>query len=98
MKKKILLVLALAGIAYLVIDWNQSADAIKQQCNVIQTGDSIQQLKGRIKNETSLKISVGEKDDKKFLLLYSAANYGRHTCLVEYRDGKVTRHEYSYLD
>ena len=55
-------------------------------------------VKESLKDSWLLRFNDMNFEGKKILLVHSSASFGRYTCSIQHKDGKIVNTDYSYLD
>jgi len=95
---RIFILLVIGFFIYMAIKWNVSASQIKAICEEAKTNSSIIDIKESLKDSWLLKFREFVLDGKNIVIVHSGASYGRYTCFIEYKDGKVLNSNYTFLD
>lgn len=97
-KSKIIFLLILLAISYLVVKWNVSAKQIRALCENTKQQQEISGITDSLKNSWLLRYSDRKSKNKNIIHVHSPSSFGRYTCFIEYKDGKVIKTEYLHLD
>ena len=95
---KLIVIFIVGFLVYLIIKWNVSTNQIQNLCKDTKINNSILVVKESVKDSWLLGFSDMNLEGKNILLVHSSASFGRYTCSIEYKDGKVVNTDYSHLD
>jgi hypothetical protein len=96
---KILGLLFIAYIGYMIYAWNASVNEIESICSSIKMDDHFDGVEKTIANSRYARIT-GPFYYKGTMqvLIHSPSSFGRYTCDLELKNGKVSNVEFVYLD
>ena len=95
---KLLGVSFLLLIVYLAFSWAISAKKIKELCVDVKENQLITNVIQEIENSWYLEYRDFDRDNINIILVHSPSNFGRHTCKIEHKNGKVLSTSYLFLD
>jgi len=98
MWKKIIFINILLLIIYATIIWNISIKQMKDLCENISIAMPIEVVKTLIEEKSLLSYSDMNFDGANILIIRSASNYGRYTGSIYYKNNKVLKTDYVFLD
>ena len=84
---------------YWAYNWKVSVSQLRDICEQTKPDQDIFQIRDTLNDMRLLRyIDLTNNEKNNVLLIHSSASFGRYTCSIEYKDEKVVKTDFVYLD
>lgn len=84
------------GLGYVFLDQRSAISEMKSACGLASEGEPIEAVIGKLNKNGYLPIRL--TDEKELVIVHTPKAFGRFSCSIEYKDGKVLSARVAILD